>query len=327
MDKILSKDEMNALLNSPAGSGDTAGTDKAATDAGRITLYNFRRPDRFSKSTLHSLQLLHDRFSTSVAASLSAYFRTLTEVSVLSIEQANFSDFLNSLPDPSCLSALSMRPLQGMAVLEIGPDVAFPLIDRLLGGAGGTENSERKMTEIEKNIFRGVINLMTGDLDAAWKPVSEVSFHLHSSETRPQLLQVAPPNEVVIVVALELKMSETRGAMHLCFPFSALEPILGAFEQGNVAEQKPEAVAGLAADLPKVLRCVLRAPIRVRCELPATMVTVNDLVNIAKGDVLTLDSGINDRVRVRVGGGPAFDASLVEVDGRKGAEIISRIAN
>ena len=325
MDRILSKDEMNALLNSPAGSGEGTDTNNAATDTTRIDVYNFRRPDRFSKASLHGLRLLHDRFCTNAAASLSAYFRTITEMSVLSIEQANFSEFLNSLSDPACLSALNMRPLPGMAVLDIGLDVAFPLIDRLLGGAGGAEESGRKMTEIEKNIIRGVINSITADLAEAWKPVMEISFHVHAGETSPQLLQVAPPNEVVLVIALELRMAETRGTMHLCLPYTALQPILGTFEQGDAVEQKPENAAEAAADLAKVLRCLLRAPVGIQCELPATMVAVNDLVNIANGDILRLDSRIEDRVRVRVGGQTAFDASLMKLDGHKGAGIISPI--
>src|SRR5262249_39060736 len=137
MDRKLSKDEMDALLNTPESGGNSTSHGATETDSAKVSVYNFRRPDRFSKAALQSLQVLHDRFCTSAAASFSAHFRTLAEMSVVSMEQANFAEFLGSLPDPSCLSALSMRPLSGMAVLEIGPDLAFSLIDRLLGGTGG----------------------------------------------------------------------------------------------------------------------------------------------------------------------------------------------
>jgi flagellar motor switch protein FliM len=327
MDRILSKDEMNALLNSPAGAGGTAGADDGSAGTRQITVYNFRRPDRLSKGSLRGLQMVYDRFCSSAAASLSAYFRTLTEMSVASIEQSTFNDFLNSLPDPSCLTALNMRPLQGAAVLEIGPDVAFLLIDRLLGGGGGAGepgNSQRKITEIEKNIIHGVITLLTTDLAEAWKPVTEIRFHPHSSETRPQLMQVTPPHEVVIVVTIELRMGEAKGLIHLCLPFTAMEPILGAFAQEDLTGPKSETAADAAAELPKILRCMLRVPVDVQCELPSTMVAVSDLAEIVKGDILKLDNKIEDRVKVRVGGEPAFDASLMELNGRKGAAILSR---
>jgi len=324
MDRKLSKDEMDALLNTPEGSGNssTSNSGATATEGAKVSVYNFRRPDRFSKAALQSLQVLHERFCTSAAASFSAHFRTLAEMSVVSMEQANFGEFLGSLPDPSCLNALSMRPLSGMAVLEIEPDLAFSLIDRLLGGTGGAAtDSARKITDIEKNVIRSVINRITADLDEAWKPVAEINFHVHSSEARPQLLQVAPPNEVVLVVTLELRMAETRGTMHLCLPFSALQPILGAFEQSSSVERRED-----NSDLVRVLRAVLRVPVTISCELPPTLVTINDLLNITTGDVLKLDSSVEDRVRVIVEGTSAFEASLMDINGRKSAGVVNRIA-
>jgi flagellar motor switch protein FliM len=322
MDRKLSKDEMDTLLNSPApGDGSDSGNVVTQGEASKVSVYNFRRPDRFPKAALQSLQVLHDRFCTSAAASISTYFRTPAEMSVLWIEQANFSEFLNSLPDPTCVNAISLRPLQGLAVLEIGPDVAFPLIDRLLGGTGGAPTDpDRKLTDIEKNVIRGFVNLLASDLSEAWRPITEINFHVHSSETRPQLLQVAAPNEVVLSVAVELRMGELRGRMHLCLPFSALEPILGKFEQGAAVERKED-----RSDLVKVLRCLLRAPVNVGCELLPTMVTVNDLMNLTAGDIMRLDNRLEDRVRIIVGGASAFEASLMEIDGRKGVGVISRI--
>ena len=317
MDEKLSKDEMDALLNSPGGTADAG----SAEGAGKMSVYNFRRPDRFPRAALQGLQLLHDRFATGLAASLSAYFRTVAEVRVTSTEQAIFSEFLNSLPDPTFLSAISLRPLKGMAVLEMGPDVAFPLIDRLLGGDGGHPDSERKMTDIERNVVRGVIHLLLTDLTEAWRPVTEIDFRIHSSEIRPQLLQVAAPTEVVLVVEFELKMGETKGTVHLSLPFSAIEPILSKFEQGVVVERKED-----RSDLARVLRCVLQSPVKVSCELPPTMVTVNDLLSVSRGDIMRLDSKVDERVRINVGGIQAFEASLMEIDGNKSAGVTGRIA-
>jgi flagellar motor switch protein FliM len=170
-------------------------------------------------------------------------------------------------------------------------------------------------------VIRGVINRITADLDEAWKPVAAIDFHVHSSETRPQLLQVAPPNEVVLVVALELRMAETRGTIHLCLPFSALQPILGSFEQSSAMERKED-----NSDLVRVLRAVLRVPVTVSCELPPTLVTINDLLAITIGDVLKLDNSVDDRVRVIVEGANAFEASLMDINGRKSVGVVSRIS-
>src|SRR4029434_9692060 len=120
--------------------------DAGAVPAGKLTVYNFRRPDRFPKNVLQSLQRIQDRFCMNAASALSAYFRTPTTMTVQSPEQTTFGDFFKSLTEPTCLNTMSMRPLAGTAILELGPQIAFAFIDRLLGGVGGPSDSGRNIT-------------------------------------------------------------------------------------------------------------------------------------------------------------------------------------
>jgi len=320
MDKILSQQEVNTLLNSPA-SADQSGNPNHAASAGKLTVYNFSRPERFPKPVLHTLQRIHERFCANGAASFSAYFRTATEMAVLSVEQTTYGDFLKSLNDPTCVSTLAMRPLQGTAILELAADIAFPLIDRLLGGAGGPGDSSRKITEIERNVIRGVITLITTDLAEAWKPTIDVSFNAVSTETNPEVLQAGFPNEALLVFIVEIKMGETRGTLRLGLPFSSLEPILDIFDKGAAVEAKEEDTN----DRYKVLRRVLRAPVMLSCELTPTMVAVSDLLNLSSGDIVVLDSKLGDRVQLLVEGRPSFSVSLMEIEGHKSACVIDRI--
>ena len=325
MEKKVSQDEMNALLNSTGDPGRASTTNKAGVETvGRkLTVYDFRRPDRVPKRVLQSLQLLHDHFCTNASASLSVYLRVLTEISIVSVDQTNFSEFVHSLADPSCLTAISMRPLNGMAVLEMSLDLAFPLMDRLLGGAGQVPDSSRKMTEIEKNVILGVHKVILASLTEAWKPAAEVTFHVQSSETRPSLLQVAAPNEVVVVLAFDTKVGDTRGQLQLCIPYSALEPISGKFEQEAAVQRETDSVS----DLKKVLRILLRTPLEITSQLPETMITVRDLLSIAKGDIIRLDPKVEDCVSLHVSGIPAFQASALDIDGHKGAGVIRRVGD
>src|SRR5262245_55546418 len=124
-----------------------------------VERYNFKRPDRISKHQVRSLHFIHDRFARSVSSSMSAYLRTVVEVSLEDISQTSYSDFLSIVSDPTCYSAISMKPLDGLAALELGPELAFSFIDRLLGGAGRPISSPRPMTEIEQRVIEGVLKL------------------------------------------------------------------------------------------------------------------------------------------------------------------------
>ncbi len=333
MNKILSQDEVDVLLksiNTPAEASKNAealaSTASSSTPQSsdrtappripyvgqyginkRVTVYNFRRPDRVPKALLRSLQFLHDKFCTNISSSLSAYLRSVTEVSLISVEQTTYAEFLLSLSDPTYYSAISIKPLNGMAALEMNLELVFPIIDRLLGGTGSVLKLTRNITEIEKNIIQGVVKLITANLAETWRPVSLIDFSFRASETRSQLLQVVAANEVVILIIFEVKIGETRSTMHLCVPFVALEPISGNFEQ----EISERGRGNIKEDLRRVCRTLSMLRLPVSAEFAGGTVAVRDLLTIQPGDVIKLDRTPTDKVIVHVGGKPKFLSTAV----------------
>jgi len=342
MNKILSQDEMDALLKSVNGSAteldqrDAEASGQLRTPAstavtqelkGRIgstkraTVYNFRRPDRVPKSMLRSLQLLHDRFCSNVSSSLSAYLRAVTEVGLLSVEQTSYNEFLHSLSDPTCYNAITIKPLTGMASFEMSLELAFPLIDRLLGGTGNVPKLSRNITDIERILIQGVIKVLLSNLKEAWVPVSPIDFTLHASETRPQLLPIASANEVVILIVFEVKIGEVRGNMHLCIPFAALEPITDNFSRDMSIRRKGDQTA----DSRNIVNSLYGALIPVSAELTGTLISVKDLLSLTNGDVVRLDRKLADRLEVHVGGKPKFESEPLMSENRKAIRIVGAI--
>jgi flagellar motor switch protein FliM len=167
--KILSQDEIDALLTSAADLETSTGTHDLPLDGESVIVYNFRRPDRVNKEQIRSLHFLHDRFARNISTSLSAYLRTVTDVNVTSVEQFTYSEFLMSLPDPTAFYAISLSPLEGLAALELNPAVAFSMIDRMLGGSGKGMAPTRGLTEIEHNVIDGVVKLVLEHLTETWR--------------------------------------------------------------------------------------------------------------------------------------------------------------
>jgi flagellar motor switch protein FliM len=339
MNKILSQDEVDALLKSVAPpnlaeSGDSMDQESTTGEPGdqsrqtpriRATrpaaIYNFRRPDRIPKSMLRSLQLLHDKFCANVSSSLSAYLRTITEVSLLSLEQTSYNEFLASLADPTCYNALTIKPLAGMAAFEMSLDLVFPLIDRLLGGSGSLPKLSRNITEIERSLVQGVIKVIVNNLKEAWAPVSAIDFMVSASETRPQLLQIASANEIVILAIFEVKVGEVRGNMHFCIPFAALEPLSGKFKQDLSIRRKGDQTGDLRA----IARSLQKATIAVTAELLGSSVTVKDLLSLKEGDVLRLDRKLSDPLFLNLAGKPKFECQPLVTQARKAVQIAAEL--
>ena len=181
--------------------------------------YDFRRPDRIPKEQLRSIHLMHDFLARNLASSLGAYLRAYVTVTLVSVEQLSFGEFLQYLPTPTCLSSIGMRPMDGNGVLEMNPSVVFPVLDILLGGTGrAAEGEPREITEIERSIFEGVVRVVLHDLKEAWSNVAKIDFTVEGTETQPQLMQILSPNEAIVAIGFEITMGEARGMMNFGIP-------------------------------------------------------------------------------------------------------------
>jgi flagellar motor switch protein FliM len=318
MSKILSQEEVDALLSAAVEPERTQPLERRnETDGdGPIIIYNFRRPDRVSKDQIHSLYFLHDRFARTVATSLSAYLRVITELSVVSVEQFSYSEFLMSLTDPTAFYALAIPPFDELGALEINPSVAFTMIDRMLGGAGQPITLTRALTDIEQNVVDSVVKLLLETLSESWRPIVDLAFGIRGRETRPQMLQVAGPNEIVIMIVFEVRIGVTTGMINLCIPASIVEIMVGSFAQAWHRHRR-EPTESERAWLHENLA---RAPQTITATLES-LVTARELLALTPGDVVTLGVPVYQPVDIRVGGTLKFKGRLAIENGRGGVRL------
>jgi flagellar motor switch protein FliM len=308
MNKILSQDEIDTLLSVATRTGHSS----QATDAsGPVVRYDFRRPDRVSKEQIHALQYLHDRCARNISTSLSAYLRTTVNLSVVAVEQFSYGEFLTSLADPTAFYALSIAPFDEPGALEINPSVAFALIDRMLGGAGDPIAVNRPLTEIEQNVVDSVVRLLLDGFAEAWKPVSPLTFSIRGRETRPQMLQVAAPNEIVVAVKFDVKVGEVRGQVNLCIPATVVE---------TAGAQVARAWPRQRRELSHTERSWLdenfgRIPVPV-VPLIRTRLKAAAVLALQPGEVVALPLGVDQPLDVYVGGMRKLTGRLAADQGR-----------
>jgi len=260
-----------------------------------VQSYNFRRPDRISTNQIRSLHFVHDRFARNASSSISAYLRTVVEISLESIEQVTYTEFLSNTADPTCYSAFSLKPLDGLAALELRPDTVFPMIDRMLGGAGENLPTVRPMTEIEQRVIRAVLKLLVDNLKESWRPVYAIDFETVSMETRPQMVQVVGPNEMVVYFKFKLRMKGINSKMNLAFPTLVLEPIIHIFDQDWNKRKKIINDGALLSQLRQV-------PVNVSIETMESQFPVESLMSLEAGDTLVLGQRIESPMQIKIAG-------------------------
>jgi len=227
MTDILSQDEIDQLL-SAISSGDAQQEDfsQAQAEQKKVKIYDFKRPDKFSKDQIRTVQMMHETFARLTTTALSAKLRAMVSVHVQSVDQLTYEEFIRSIPNPTTLSLINMDPLKGSAILEVDPSITFTIIDRLFGGAGEHAKLTRELTDIEMSVVEGIIVHILGNLREAWSTVIDLRPRLGTIETNPQFAQIVPPNEMVMLITLETKIGESEGMMNLCIPYITIEPII-----------------------------------------------------------------------------------------------------
>jgi flagellar motor switch protein FliM len=323
--RILSQDEIDALLLT----AERGAPEEPAAEASPTTIqpYNFRRPDRVSKDQLRALHFLHDRFAVNLSTSLSAFLRSVTEVSITSVEQFAYSEFLMSLPDPTAFYAIALPPVDTMGALELNPSIAFTMIDRMLGGAGQSTGPDRALTEIEQNVLDAVVDLVLQHLTETWKAIVDVDFRIHARETRPQMLQVTSANEIMILLGFDVRIGESRGMLSICIPAASIESMEDKVAQGWHRQPRPP------TDVEDMrLRVNLgRLPLPVTA-LIETHLLARDLVDLEPGDVVTLGRPASEPIDIHVGQIRRFRgrlartnaAAVVRVESLSGAGAVAR---
>ena len=295
MRDVLDQSDIDALISAvsagevsePTQQGQIFSRHRGDLDSVEIRDYDFKRPERISKDQMRALQTLHETFARNFSAFMSGFLRTIVEVRVASAEQLTYGEFLASLPNPTSFNLINAPALDGQLCLEISPLIIYPIIDRLLGGANDEIFiPQRPLTLIETKLVQKILKRGMANLNEAWESVRNMEFSLGEMESNPHIVQIVPPNEVVVVIGFELKLGNRAGTMSLCIPFTVIEPLMediSAQSWFHGRHRDDDQWGRLIADR------LSDAQLEVIALLAETSITVSDLRSLEVGDVIMTD--------------------------------------
>ena len=324
MNEVLSQDEIDQLL-SAISSGDTETNDfKPVNNARKIKIYDFKRPDKFSKEQIRTVQIMHETFSRLTTTSLSAQLRCMVQVHVASVDQLTYEEFIRSIPTPTTLAVINMDPLKGNAILEIDPAITFSMIDRLFGGVGQAAKVQRDLTDIEQSVMEGIIVRILANMRESWTQVIDLRPRLGQIETNPQFAQIVPPSEMVVLVTLETKVGDEEGMMNFCIPYITIEPIISKLSSqywfSSVRRSSTTQYLGVLKDK------LSTVDMDVVAEIGTIDLPVRDVLSLRAGDVVRLSNvRVGDPLTLSVGNKKKFYCQPGVIGKRVAVQIIDKI--
>ena len=305
MSDVLSQSEIDNLL-AALSSGELDAEEIKNTSEKQIKNYDFARPSKFSKEHLRTLEIIFEHYGRLVATNMPLHVRKNVTVEVMNSEAVTYSEFTNSLSNPVLLGIVNFAPLSGNILIEMADNLGFAIVDRMLGGSGMPLDKNRDFSEIELTIMERVFITLTDLLVEPWKNVVEIQPRLERIETNSQFAQIVSPSEMVSIVTMNITMGDVTGMMNVCLPYPCLESVIDRLNTkywySNMQEKD-------STEYKEVIEIAIsKAKIPIRALLGRSVISVNDFVNLQKGDIIKLDTRVEDELDVYVGNIKKFSA-------------------
>lgn len=305
MGDVLSQSEIDSLL-SALSSGEVDVTEMQNSKEKNVKNYDFKRPAKFSKEHLRTLELIFEHYGRLLSTNLPVYLRKNIQVNVASSETVTFSEFTNALSNPVILGIVNFQPLSGNIIVEMTSNVGYAILDRMLGGQGATLDSLRDYSEIELSILDKIMSVCTQLLKEPWKNVLDIVPLLERIETNTQFAQIIAPNEMIAIVTMNIKLGDVEGFMNICLPFVTLEPIIDnlntKFWFTNMNNSDDE-------DQTEYVEALLRkVDVPVKAVLGKSQIAVSDFLGLQVGDIIRLDRRTDSELDIYVGNIKKFAA-------------------
>ena len=319
MPDVLSQNAIDDLLKSISGGADISTITAKADEYEKLKVYDFKRPDKFSKDQVRAIQMIHESFARQMTTVLSTLIRSIVSAEVASVEQLAYEEFVNYMVQPTVIGMIEMHPFEGSMLMEINPSLVFTIIDRMLGGRGTFSIGVRELTDIEKTVIERVIMRILELLEDSWSTVVDVRFRFESMESNPFFVQICSPSDMVLVVIMKLRISDVEGMVSLCFPYFLMEPIMD-----KLSSQQWFASTSHKAD--EEIRnwlnaSVMQVKMPMAMELGHTILSLADVYALQPGDVIKLDELKDSHIDVRVGNQVRFKARPGTLNGHMAVEL------
>lgn len=321
MQEVLSQGEIDSLL-AALTSGELSLEDVPKPSAPLVKTYDFRRPNRFTKEHMLTLEMLHQHFARLLSSFLSGYLRATVNVEMASVGQITYEEFVRSIPSPTALIIFDLKPLDGSAMLEANAQVIYPMIDLLFGGSGTSVGEMRELTDIELTVVRRLMVRILEHLAQAWQDFYSVEPEIQAIETNHRIQQLYSHNEEVALITLSVSINdEERGFLNLCLPYVLMEPVISRL---SVRQQySRRAGAPRPEDGERVGHWLGFSRVKMSVLLGETEITMRELLHLQEGDVLALNRYINQDLDLYVEGERKFGVQAGRVGQNLAVQVVS----
>jgi len=275
---------------------------------GEPKLYDFRRQSTLSREHVRTMQIVQETFARGFSTMLASQLRSVTQVTIQSVEQRSYDEYVRDLANPNLLTMLSLEPLIGAAIFQLPLEVAFCAIELMMGGTGHAEHPARPLTELELQLIRGILERALPEMRYAFEPVVATEPKIMSQESNPQYAQIAAPTDMVIVVSFDIRIEHVAGTATLCIPFSSLQPHLEALSATSLYGS--QSLHNMGETRQRLNEHLGETPVMVSAQFRKVEMSADEIVRLRVGDIIPLSHPLDEPLTMIVGETPTHRARI-----------------
>lgn len=305
MGEVLSQNEIDNLLNA-LNSGELDVDEMKEDNDKKVKHYDFARPAKFSKEHLRTLEIIFEHYGRLLSTNLPVYLRKNIHVEVMNSEAVTYSEFSNALSNPVLLGIINLQPLHGNIILELSSNLGYAIIDRMLGGKGNSLDRNREFSEIELSLIERIMTVAVELLREPWRNVVDIHPRLERIETNSQFAQIISPSEMIAIITLSLQIGDVDGLINICLPYLTLEDIMDKLNTKywfSTMQNKDQNTYEAAIE-----SLIAKAQIPIKAVLGKSSISVNDFTCLQTGDIIKLDTKVDQELDIYVGNIKKFAA-------------------
>ena len=324
---VLSQKQIDELLNSFNTQGSKAFEEiEEQVSEKKIKNYDFKSPKKFTKEQLKVIDSIFENYSRVLSSYLTGLMRLYCRVEVMQIEEQRYYEFNNALPDYVMMSLVNMGVhdedvMETNCIMQISNPITFTVIDRLMGGLGTYSEMNRDFTEIEITLMQSIMEKMASSLKSAWSQYIDMDPVMTAIETNSSVMQSIPPDEISILVSLEIEIKDVKNIMSFCIPAMNLESIMNKFGDRWAKSSVKENNKKESERRRNIMDSLSNSDIDVKAILCDTQVDLYDILTLQVDDIIPLNIPIDKNIQLKIGGNLWYDGKLGILSGKKAVKI------
>ncbi len=317
MAEVLSQQEIDLLLNKVKSGEEQTPAQNSEKEA---VLFDFRLPNRISKNQLRTIRNIHENFAESLTSFLVSKLQCIVNINVTSIDQIYYSEYILSVSNPACLHTFDIKNTDIKGILELNLDLSLALVDRLLGGNGAGTKQTNMITPIEQKVLSVIAERVMFDLRKAWQIVDNYEFRVERFEADIDFAQITSQSESVLLISFEITIAEKSYMMNICYATFAFDTILSKLSSQKLSSIRPTKYQGTTSS--EILANHLyKTFLPVSVEFGTAKITVKEIFELEKGDIIKLETLISDEQLIKIGNKTLFYGRAGVVNKHKAIKI------